>query len=144
MRRVDAAALRADPAASGLVVARTPAGLAAAPAAARAAGLHVGELPLARCAGKSGLLAALATALRLPTWFGHNWDALADCLHDLAWLPQAGALLVLRDVPPFSSLHPQTWATFADIAAEACYAHRTGARALIVLCDAPPRRPPWP
>jgi hypothetical protein len=24
---------------------------------------------------------------RFPPWFGHNWDALADCLADLSWLP---------------------------------------------------------
>lgn len=38
------------------------------------------------CAGvrdKDGVLQAFARDLRLPDWFGANWDALADCLMDL-------------------------------------------------------------
>lgn len=35
---------------------------------------------------KTELLAALQTALHLPPYFGHNWDALYDCLIDLSWL----------------------------------------------------------
>ena len=30
---------------------------------------------------------AVAAALGFPDWFGHNLDALADCLRDLSWLP---------------------------------------------------------
>ncbi|MGW2997195.1 barstar family protein, partial [Streptomyces sp. NPDC001193] len=25
----------------------------------------------------------------MPSWFGGNWDALADALIDLSWLPRA-------------------------------------------------------
>lgn len=32
---------------------------------------------------KAGLLAAVQRDLRLPDWFGRNWDALADALSDL-------------------------------------------------------------
>ncbi len=32
---------------------------------------------------KDGVLQAFARDLRLPEWFGANWDALADCLMDL-------------------------------------------------------------
>jgi RNAse (barnase) inhibitor barstar len=40
-------------------------------------------------AGKRGSLERFAEVLRLPDWFGHNLDALADCLHDLAESPLA-------------------------------------------------------
>jgi RNAse (barnase) inhibitor barstar len=43
-------------------------------------------------ADKRGSLERFAEVLRLPDWFGHNLDALADCLHDLAENPpQVGA-----------------------------------------------------
>lgn len=37
---------------------------------------------------------AIARALGFPAWFGGNWDALEDCLGDLA---EPETLLVLRD-----------------------------------------------
>lgn len=52
------------------------------------------------CRTRANLLAEFARALRLPDHFGHNWDALADCLRDVAAGPaptiaveHAGALL---------------------------------------------------
>lgn len=38
---------------------------------------------------KTELFTRIASALIFPDWFGHNWDALADCLGDLSWLPAA-------------------------------------------------------
>jgi RNAse (barnase) inhibitor barstar len=40
-------------------------------------------------ADRRGSLERFAEVLRLPDWFGHNLDALADCLHDLAETPPA-------------------------------------------------------
>jgi RNAse (barnase) inhibitor barstar len=45
-------------------------------------------------ADRATTLTALAAALRFPAWFGHNLDALADCVSDLSWLPTDPALLV--------------------------------------------------
>ena len=45
------------------------------------------RIDLAGCTDKAELLARIARTLRFPDWFGHNWDALADCLCDLSWLP---------------------------------------------------------
>lgn len=36
---------------------------------------------------KACFLEKCERAYRFPPWFGHNWDAMADCLADLAWLP---------------------------------------------------------
>jgi RNAse (barnase) inhibitor barstar len=44
---------------------------------------------------KEGFLSAVAQALTFPAWFGHNWDALEECLTDLSWQPAPGYLLTL-------------------------------------------------
>lgn len=60
-------------------------------------GFTVCHAALQDCADKQDLLARLATALAFPDWFGHNWDALADSLTDLAWLPSGtGYVFVLE------------------------------------------------
>lgn len=53
------------------------------------------EVTLNGVVDKLGLMRTLAQQLGLPDHFGHNWDALADCLADLA--PEApGVVLRLR------------------------------------------------
>lgn len=47
-------------------------------------------------ATKRELLDALAGALAFPGWVGRNWDALADALGDLSWLPPGAYGLVWR------------------------------------------------
>jgi hypothetical protein len=37
---------------------------------------------------------AVAEVLSFPEWFGHNLDALYDCLTDLSWLPPGEHVLV--------------------------------------------------
>ena len=44
------------------------------------------------------LFEALAGALRFPDHFGHNWDALDECLRDLEWLSgEGGYVLIVRN-----------------------------------------------
>ncbi|MDE1895366.1 MAG: barstar family protein [Pseudomonadota bacterium] len=66
--------------------------------AARAArdALVARRIDLAGCHDKNQLLQRLATSLPLPATFGHNWDALADCLRDLGWLPGWGHVLLFE------------------------------------------------
>lgn len=47
-------------------------------------------------ATKQELLGAIADALSFPGWVGRNWDALADALGDLSWLPPGAYGLVWR------------------------------------------------
>jgi RNAse (barnase) inhibitor barstar len=48
---------------------------------------------------KMDLLLALQAALRFPSYFGRNWDALDECLRDLSWLPAGSVGLFHEDVP---------------------------------------------
>jgi hypothetical protein len=56
--------------------------------------LRVCRNDLTGCAGKDGLLRRLSVSLELPTGFGDNWDALADSLRDLRWMPAWGYVLL--------------------------------------------------
>ena len=87
--------------------------------AGSAAGLYCARLDLADCRGKAELLAGLARVLEFPAWFGHNWDALADCLDDLEWLRGSGYLLVLENPAGMSAAAPKDFAVALDILADA-------------------------
>lgn len=62
--------------------------------AAREAGLRLDTVPFAP---KPALLRSIAAALAFPDWFGHNWDALEDCLTDLSWTGASGYVLLFED-----------------------------------------------
>jgi RNAse (barnase) inhibitor barstar len=49
-----------------------------------------------RFAAKEELLKNIAQALDFPDWFGHNWDALEDCLSDLSWREAPGYVLLFE------------------------------------------------
>jgi RNAse (barnase) inhibitor barstar len=92
-------------------------------ACARALGFARLDVDLRGCADKAGFLARIATALRFPDWFGQNWDALADCLADLSWLPAPGYVVVLEGIGDFRRAAPDAFATALDILDEACRTH---------------------
>jgi RNAse (barnase) inhibitor barstar len=56
--------------------------------------LRVCRTDLAGCTDKDELLRRLAHSLELPDTFGGNWDALADSLRDLRWIPAWGYVLL--------------------------------------------------
>lgn len=87
--------------------------------AARAAGLHCARLDLEDRRGKADMLTGLAQVLEFPSWFGHNWDALADCLDDLQWLRKPGYVLVLESPAGMSNAAPKDFALMLDILADA-------------------------
>lgn len=62
------------------------------------AGWSVRVVDLAVAPDKAAIMDAFAAALELPSWFGRNWDALADVLRDLGWWPpgRRGRLMVVR------------------------------------------------
>ncbi|MFF4186080.1 barstar family protein [Streptomyces sp. NPDC001691] len=78
----------------------------------RAAGWLVDVLDLDGVTGKAAFMDRAATALRLPEWFGRNWDALADSLGDPDWGPaDPGRLLVVTHWQEYAARRPEEWAT---------------------------------
>jgi RNAse (barnase) inhibitor barstar len=45
------------------------------------------------------LFEELAQCLRLPDYFGANWNALEECIRDLSWLPAGPVVLRHHDLP---------------------------------------------
>ena len=90
-------------------------------AAAHAEGHLVRRISLAGCAEKDDLLQRIAAALAFPKAFGANWDALADCLGDLAWLPEAGGYTWLFDhTGDLRDASEQDFDNLCDILDDAC------------------------
>jgi RNAse (barnase) inhibitor barstar len=65
-------------------------------AAAKAKGFATFRVNLAKADDKAQMLADIGKTLTFPDWFGHNFDALADCLADMAWQPADGYLVLLE------------------------------------------------
>ena len=92
------------------------------PAAYRAEGALVVRIP-AKAKGKENLLSVLAAKLRFPSYFGHNWDALEECLRDLSWLSEQPRVVIVHEAFPFSAAG-DSLATYQSILADAVAVHR--------------------
>jgi len=53
-----------------------------------------------------GVFTQFYEAMRLPDYFGWNWDALRDCLSDLHWLDAQHFLLTVDDTDAVLSARP--------------------------------------
>jgi hypothetical protein len=78
--------------------------------------------------------------LRLPDWFGRNWDALADCLTDLSWWPAGtgGRRLHVRGWREYAAALPREWRIVKDILRDAeLFWRHTDTELAVILEDAP-------
>ena len=71
------------------------------------------------CKTPANLFAEFAQALRFPDYFGHNWDALEECLADLEWLPAKGYILLITDAEGVLPDHEEEYETFLEILRDA-------------------------
>jgi len=84
--------------------------------AARKAGLALFRIDAAHVRDKNGFLDKVAKALHFPGYFGHNWDALNDCLTDLAWLPaKTGYVLVFENMEHFGASCQQEFSEATEV-----------------------------
>ena len=91
--------------------------------AATALEFHIATANLEPVDAKAGLLDEIAAALEFPGGFGANWDALADSLGDLSWLPAPGYLLLVDHCGDLREACPGDFATFLEILDDAAAAH---------------------
>ncbi|MDO0933817.1 barstar family protein [Streptomyces sp. DG2A-72] len=82
--------------------------------------------------------------LRLPDYFGWNWNALYDCLSDLNWLATTHFLLIVDDAESVLSESPEERPVFFRILLRSAehwankpnFPHRTKSTfRVILLCD---------
>jgi RNAse (barnase) inhibitor barstar len=84
---------------------------------------------------KKALLEALATGLKLPKHFGHNWDALADCLADNAWAKAASITVLLIDASNAETRFGENWTVLLECFDDACvWWDEHGKKFHVVLC----------
>lgn len=81
---------------------------------------------------KEQLLNALATALRLPKSFGHNWDALEECLNDLEGDGE-GYVIYYDHIDGLLVAHPDQFETLVEILRDAVESWKEDDEALVVL-----------
>lgn len=68
---------------------------------------------------KEQLLSEIEKKLMFPDYFGHNWDALNDCLTDFSWLPAPGYAILLDQSAVFAKSSPEEFDTVVEIFEEA-------------------------
>lgn len=72
---------------------------------------------------RDDLFTVLRRELRLPDYFGGNWDALSECLRDLSWINARRIIIEHRDLPGLDS---ETLGTYLDILVECVQDWKSG------------------
>ena len=73
-----------------------------------------------------GAFRRICQALDFPDYFGHNWDALEECLADLEWLPAKGYVLLFTDAELILPDDEEEFATFLEVLSDAGEAWASG------------------
>ena len=100
---------------------------------AKAAGFAFFHVEGRNIARKEQLLNHVATALHFPGDFGHNWDALEECLTDLEWIDADGYVLYYDHFDPLMQAHPDQFETLVEILPDAVASRKEDATAMVVL-----------
>lgn len=109
---------------------------ASAPTVARLAarrGWHMYHLDGRRIASKQEFLRACAEAMALPSYFGHNWDALEECLADLPSAPPLGYLVLYDAAGRFAAASPEEFSVALDVMCDAAARRREGGAPMAFL-----------
>ena len=83
-------------------------------AAAEQNGFCAFRVDLFKVQTKRDMLDIISKAMAFPEWFGHNWDALLDCLADLSWDSNDGAAGYLVILEHCDGIHGHAEADFVQ------------------------------
>jgi len=72
-----------------------------------------------KCRTSSGLFDEFARVLAFPEYFGHNWDALEECLADFEWLPAKGYILLITDAHAVLPDDEEEYETLLEVLSDA-------------------------
>jgi RNAse (barnase) inhibitor barstar len=100
---------------------------------ARTQGLAFFHVEGADIRSKEEFLNKSALALRFPEYFGHNWDALQDCLTDMSWVEAKGYMVLYDRCEQFAERSPQEFATVLEIFKESAEFWRTQGKPWFVV-----------
>ena len=137
MNTVDLSAMLADHTASGAYYVDAGGCDALLEAAERLEFAFV-RIDLHGCEDKEAVLGRFAQALDFPDWFGGNWDALADCLNDLSWLPAPGHVLLLDHSHDWKQADPVGFDVLLEIGNEVATRWAEHGIAFWLLIPVPP------
>ena len=104
-------------------------------AAAKRAGIAWLDLDLAGVTGREAFLVRSAERLRLPDYFGQNWDALHECLLDLAATGSPGAVVHWRRGADLAKRAPDAVKTALEILRETAIYWASTGRVFLVIVD---------
>jgi RNAse (barnase) inhibitor barstar len=82
---------------------------------------------------KEQLLNHAATAMHFPSGFGHNWDALEECLTDLEWVDGDGYLIYYDHIDGLLAAHPDQFETLVEILRDAVASWKEDGEAMIAV-----------
>jgi RNAse (barnase) inhibitor barstar len=63
----------------------------------------------AKTLSKADALTEISQEMKFPEWFGHNLDALYDCLTDLSWLPAGEHVLIWTGSDQLKQADPKAY-----------------------------------
>ena len=90
-----------------------------------------------KAGSRAGFFQEISHALSFPAYFGHNWDAVYDCLTDPSWLPAAGYVLVFDGFDQFATDEAEQWNIALRVLREACAFWQPQTRLMYVLLYGP-------
>jgi RNAse (barnase) inhibitor barstar len=86
---------------------------------AQDAGLTAFRIDIGHAHDKEDFLGDVSKALNFPATFGGNWDAFADSMRDLSWLPGKGYVIILEKSKHFAAAHKHEFDEAIDVLKEA-------------------------